>query len=65
MDSIKNNNRKNAVEMNKMQYMKIKTESQRAKSVFRNNMDNYFNSTTGMYQTRIEEKHQRTGGIAD
>lgn len=52
-----NNNKKNAVEMNKMQYMKVKTESQRAKSVFRSNMDNYFNSTTGMYQTRIEEKH--------
>jgi hypothetical protein len=28
-------------------------------------MDNYFNSNSGMYQSRIEEKHFKTNHIAD
>ena len=65
LDNIVNTNKKNGIEMNKMQYQKVKNESMRAKSVFRNQMDNYFNSTTGMYQSRIEEKHYRTSGLTE
>jgi hypothetical protein len=56
-------NKQKAIESNRQQYQKVKFDSQRAKSCFRNTMENYFNTTSGLYQSRIESKHHQTENI--